>query len=115
MDQQWLNLSNCILPGLGTVAPWGAQFFHIIILYYFHGGSSDLVFIRAKINPAPINRIRCDWLVGWYYGSGFPCVETVQKAWTTTRAYAHYVDVRQDDYNKDICSHGSYGIKPCIP
>ena len=43
MDQQWINLSNYILPGLGTVAPRGAHFFHIIILYYFHGGSSTLV------------------------------------------------------------------------
>ena len=32
MDQQWINLSNCILPGLGSVAPRGAHFFHIIIL-----------------------------------------------------------------------------------
>ena len=78
MDQQWINLSNCNLPGLGTVAPRGAHFSHIIILYYFHGGSSTLVFIQAIINPAPINRIRCDLL-----------------AWTTTKAYAHYVDVRR--------------------
>ena len=27
MDQQWITLSNCILPGLGTVAPRGAHFF----------------------------------------------------------------------------------------
>ena len=60
MDQQWINLSNCILPGLGTVNPRGAHFFHIIILYYFHGGISTLAFIQARINPALINRIRCD-------------------------------------------------------
>ena len=47
MDQQWISLSNYILPGLKTVAPRGAHFFHIIILYYFHGGSST---IGAKPN-----------------------------------------------------------------
>ena len=36
--------------------------------------------------------------------------------WTTAKAYAPYVDVRQDEYIKDICSPGSYGLKPssCI-
>ena len=60
MDQQWINLPNCILPGLGIVAPRGANFFHIIILYYFHGGSRTFVFIQARLNPAPVNRIICD-------------------------------------------------------
>ena len=36
-------------------------------------------------------------------------------AWTTTKAYAHHVDVRRDDYIKDISSPGRYGIKTCIP
>ena len=31
MDRQWINLSKCIPPGLGTVAPRGAHFFYIII------------------------------------------------------------------------------------
>ena len=34
--------------------------------------------------------------------------------WTTTKAYAPYVDVRRDDSIKDICSPGSYGHKHCI-
>ena len=33
---------------------------------------------------------------------------------TSTKAYAPYVDVRQDKSNKDICSHGSYGLKHYI-
>ena len=50
MDQQWINLSNCILPGFRTVAPRGAHFFHIVVLYYFHGGSSTLVFFYSGKN-----------------------------------------------------------------
>ena len=30
--------------------------------------------------------------------------------WTTRKAYAPYVDVRQDDSITDICSPGSYGL-----
>ena len=34
--------------------------------------------------------------------------------WTTTKANALYVDVRRDDYIKDTCSPGSYGLKHCL-
>ena len=62
MDQQWINLSNCKLPGLGTVAPRGAHFFHIIILYYFHGGSSTLV-NRPGVAGAVLQSP--PWLTDW--------------------------------------------------
>ena len=41
-------------------------------------------------------------------------LDSIYSVWTTTKAYAHYVDARRDDYNKDICSPWSYGLKPCI-
>ena len=58
---------------------------------------SRLVFIQARIQPLSI------------------VLDVICSAWTTTKAYAHYVDVWRDDYIKDICSPGSYGLKPCVP
>ena len=81
-----------------ALAPRGAYFFQIIILYYFHGGSRTFAFIQARLNPAPVNR-----------NINENCSD-----WTTTKAYASYVDVRRDDSIKDICSPGSYGLKYCI-
>ena len=43
-----------------AVAPMGAYLFHIIILYYFHRGSRTFVVVQARLNPAPVNRIRCN-------------------------------------------------------
>ena len=77
------------------VAPRGAYFFHILIFYYFHRASRTIVFIEARFNPAPVNHIKKIWSV-----------------WTTTKAYAPYMDVRRDDYIKDTCSSESYGLKP---
>ena len=33
-------------------------------------------------------------------------------AWTTTKASAPSVETRQDEYIKEICSPGSYGLNP---
>ena len=41
-------------------------------------------------------------------------LEAICSARTITKAYAPYVDVRQDDYIRDICSPGSYSLKYCI-
>ena len=59
--------------------------------------SRAFVFIQARFNPAPVNRIR-----------------KICSVWTTTKAYVPYMDKRQDDYVKDTCSSESYGLKPCI-
>ena len=59
-----------------AVAPRGANFFHIIILQYFHGERRTFVFIQAKLNPAPV------------------VLDAICSAWTTIKAYAHYVDVK---------------------
>ena len=42
------------------------------------------------------------------------CIYENCSAWTTTKAYAPYVDERQDKYTKDICSPWSYGLEYCI-
>ena len=76
-----------------ALAPRGAYFFQIIILYRFHGGSRTFVFIQARLHPAPVNVINEN------------CSD-----WTTTQAYAPYVDVRRDDSIKDICSPESYAL-----
>ena len=41
-------------------------------------------------------------------------LDAICSARPTTKAYAPYVNVRQDDYIRDICSHGSHSLKYCI-
>ena len=40
----------------------GSIYFDKIISYYFHGGYKTFIFIQLRLNPAPINRIRCNLL-----------------------------------------------------
>ena len=48
----WLHSTR-----IKAIAPRGAYFFQIIILYHFHGGSKTVVFIQARLNPAQVNHI----------------------------------------------------------
>ena len=74
-----------------ALAPRGAYFFQIIILYCFHEGSRTLVFIQARLNPAPVNR----------------------NIWEFFRL-DNNKGLCQDDSIKDVCSPWSYGLKYCI-
>ena len=81
-----------------ALAPRGAYFFQIIILYDFHGGSKTIQASYRQDFIQPLSIVIYE-----------NCPD-----WTTTKAYAPYVDVRRDDSIKDVYSPGSYGLKHCI-